>query len=143
MNSTQTENPPLIWIHGDSLSPDDPAARRYPGAPRVFVFDRLLLAMSELSFKRLFFLYECAGEAADEIRLGNPVEEVLEACREHGREKVAVTATHAPRFRELVSQLQRHLPVEIIPDEPLVSVPDDYLPRRFSAFWRLYGNEWQ
>ncbi|NDD81615.1 MAG: hypothetical protein EBZ53_03455 [Verrucomicrobia bacterium] len=63
----------MVWLHGDSLSDQDPAALRYPGADRVFVFDRLFLKQAQLSFKRLFFLYECAAEAVQEIRLGEAV----------------------------------------------------------------------
>ena len=45
----------LVWLHGDSLSDQDPAARRYPEAQRVFVFDRPFLERARLSFKRIFF----------------------------------------------------------------------------------------
>ena len=81
----------LVWLHGDSLSNQDPAALKYPAADRVFVFDRLFLGKAQLSFKRLFFLYECAAEAAQEIRLGEIVEELREAVRERRAERLAVT----------------------------------------------------
>jgi hypothetical protein len=132
----------LVWIHGDSLSPHDPAAKRHPGAPRVFVFDRPMLQSAPLSFKRLHFIYECASEAADEIRVGDPVEELEAACQEHGCTRIAVTASPAPRFGEIAATLSRRLDLEVIPAEDLVSVPDGYLPRRFSQFWKKYGLEW-
>lgn len=135
--------PVLVWLHGDSLSAEDPAARRHPGAHRVFVFDRPLLERQPLSFKRLFFLYECAGEAADEIRLGDPVEELLGACRARGADRIAVTASIAPRFHEMVELLRGHLLVEVVPTEPFVPVPEDYTPKRFSGFWRSFGTAWQ
>ena len=54
-----------VWLHGDSLSKRDPALRNHPEARSVFVFDRPFLEKAGLSFKRIFFLYECAVEAAD------------------------------------------------------------------------------
>jgi hypothetical protein len=67
-----------VWLHGDSLSKRDPALRNYPEARSVFVFDRPFLEKAGLSFKRIFFLYECAVEAADEMRVGETVEEILD-----------------------------------------------------------------
>lgn len=142
MSSPAPDPAVLIWIHGDSLSPEDPAARRHPGAPRVFVFDRPLLQSARLSFKRLFFLYECAGEAADEIRLGDPVEELLEACRIRGCTSIATTVTHAPRFHDLVRELRARIHVQLVPAPEFVPVPPDFIPRRFTAFWRTCGGEW-
>lgn len=132
----------LVWIHGDSLSPHDPAAERHPGAPRVFVFDRPMLESAPLSFKRLHFIHECASEAADEIRVGDPVVELSAACRERGCTRIAATRSHAPRFAEIAAALSQRVDLEVIPAEELVSVPDDYLPRRFSRFWRDHGLEW-
>jgi hypothetical protein len=50
----------------------------------VFVFDRPFLEKAGLSFKRIFFLYECAVEAADEMRVGETVEEILDWVRQGG-----------------------------------------------------------
>ena len=72
----------LVWLHGDSLSERDPAALRYPEAERVFVYDRPFLEKARLSFKRIFFLYECAAEAAQEIRVGETVTELQAAMKE-------------------------------------------------------------
>ncbi|MDX6765460.1 MAG: hypothetical protein SFU85_01580 [Candidatus Methylacidiphilales bacterium] len=135
--------PVLVWLHGDSLSPEDPAARLHPGARRVFVFDRPLLERSPLSFKRIFFLYECAGEAADELRVGDPVEELISACHSAGVRRIAVTESLAPRFHELVTRLGESMAVEIVPADSFVPVPADYVPKRFSAFWKNHGREWQ
>ena len=66
----------LVWIHGDSLSKGDPAAKKYPEADKVFIFDRPFLEGAKLSVKRIFFLYECAVEVADSIRVGETAEEL-------------------------------------------------------------------
>lgn len=132
----------LVWLHGDSLSEKDPAAVKYPEAPRVFVFDRPFLQGAGLSFKRLFFLYECAAEAAHEIRVGETVAELREAIRARGARRLAVTESVSPRWRQLVGELEREFDVEVVPAERLVEVPDDDEPKRFTPFWKKFGKEW-
>ena len=132
----------LVWLHGDSLSERDPAASRYPEAERVFVFDRPFLQKAKLSFKRVFFLYECAVEAAQEIRIGETVTELQEAMRERGAERLAVTESVSPRWKELVTELQKEIEVEVVPAVDLVAVPGDYEAKRFTPFWKKFGKEW-
>jgi hypothetical protein len=132
----------LVWMHGDSLSPNDPAACAFPHADRVFVFDRPLLEALRPSFKRLFFIHECAEEVAHEIRLGDPAEELLEACQTRGLCRIAVTRSHSARFREVLGRLRDVVAVDLYDPVELVSVPDEYVPRRFGEFWRKFGKEW-
>ena len=132
----------LVWLHGDSLSEKDPAARKYPEAERVFVFDRPFLEKAGLSFKRLFFLYECAAEAAHEIRLGETADELREAMRERGVERLAVTESASPRWRECLAALQKEVEVEVVPAVDLVDVPGEYEAKRFTPFWKKFGKEW-
>ena len=132
----------LVWLHGDSLSEKDPAAVRYPEAPRVFVFDRPFLEKAGLSFKRIFFLYECAAEAAQEIRVGRTVEELKDALTASGAGRLAVTVSVSPRWRELVEELKKSVEVEVVPSHDLVEVPDDYEAKRFTPFWKKFGREW-
>ncbi|NJK90991.1 MAG: hypothetical protein HC904_03630 [Blastochloris sp.] len=95
-----------------------------------------------MSFKRLFFLYESAAEIPAEIRLGKVVEQLGRLVEEQGYESIAVTESVAPRFRVLLEALKTKHRVELFPEIPLVSVPDDYVPKRFSPFWKKYGREW-
>lgn len=132
----------LVWLHGDSLSEQDPAALKYPEAERVFVFDRPFLERAKVSFKRIFFLYECATEAATEIRVGETTEELREAMRMQGAERLAVSQSVSPRWRELVAELQRDVAVEVVPARDLVEVPEDYEAKRFTPFWKKFGKEW-
>ena len=132
----------LVWLHGDSLSARDPAAMKYPEAMRVFVFDRPFLEKVRLSFKRIFFLYECAAEAAQEIRVGETVAELREAMKEHGAEGLVVTESVAPRWRELVAELRKGTEVEVVPAVELVEVPEGYEAKRFTPFWKKFGKEW-
>ena len=115
---------------------------KYPEAPRVFVFDRPFLEKAKLSFKRIFFLYECAAEAAQEIRLGATVTELREAMQARGAARLAVTVSISPRWRELVEELKKSVEVEVVPARDLVEVPGDYEAKRFTPFWKKFGQEW-
>jgi hypothetical protein len=108
----------------------------------VFVFDRPFLEKAGLSFKRIFFLYECAVEAADEMRVGEAVEEILEWVRQEGVKKLAVTESPSPRWREIVQRLRQKVEVEVVPAEGMVTVPEGYPVKRFTPFWKDLGREW-
>ena len=131
-----------VWLHGDSLSKRDPALRKHSGGGSVFVFDRPVLEKAGLSFKRIFFLYECAVEAAEEMRVGETVEEVVEWMREKGVERLAVTESPSPRWRETVEKLRQKVEVEVVPAEEMVTVPEGYRVKRFTPFWKDLGREW-
>ena len=124
------------------MSKRDPALRKYPEARSVFVFDRPFLEKAGLSFKRIFFLYECAVEAAKEIRVGETVEEMMEWMREQGVERVAVTDSPSPRWRETVERLRQRVEVEVVAAEGMVTVPEGYPVKRFTPFWKDLGKEW-
>ena len=108
----------------------------------MFVFDRPFLEKAGLSFKRIFFLYECAVEAAEEMRVGETVEEVVEWMREKGVERLAVTESPSPRWRETVEKLRQKVEVEVVPAEEMVTVPEGYRVKRFTPFWKDLGREW-
>jgi hypothetical protein len=131
-----------VWLHGDSLSKRDPALRKYSGGGSVFVFDQPFLEKAGLSFKRIFFLYECAVEAAEEMRVGETVEEVMEWMRENGVERLAVTESPSPRWRETVERLRQKVEMEVVPAEELVEVPEGYRVKRFTPFWKDLGRDW-
>jgi len=133
----------VVWLHGDSLSARDPAAMKYPEAMRVFVFDRPFLEKAMLSFKRIFFLYECAAEAAQEIRVGETVAELRVAMEEHGAGRLAVTESVSPRWKEVVAALKKDIEVEVVPAVGMVDVPDGFEAKRFTPFWKKFGREWE
>ena len=131
-----------VWLHGDSLSKQDPARKRYPEGPSVFVFDRPFLDRARLSFKRIFFLYECAIEAADEMRVGETVEEILVWAGREQLGRLAVTESPSPRWREMVERLKQKIEVEVVKAEEMVTVPEGYRVKRFTPFWKDLGKEW-
>ena len=131
-----------MWLHGDSLSKQDPARKRYPEGPSVFVFDRPFLDRARLSFKRILFLYECAIEAADEMRVGETVEEILDWAGREQLGRLAVTESPSPRWREMVERLKQKVEVEVVKAEEMVTVPEGYRVKRFTPFWKDLGREW-
>ena len=131
-----------VWLHGDSLSKQDPARKRYPEGPSVFVFDRPFLDRARLSFKRIFFLYECAIGAADEMRVGETVEEILDWAGREQLGRLAVTESPSPRWREMVERLKQKMEVEVVMAEEMVTVPEGYRVKRFTPFWKDLGKEW-
>ena len=131
-----------VWLHGDSLSKQDPARKRYPEGPSVFVFDRPFFDRARLSFKRIFFLYECAIEAADEMRGGETVEEIWDWAGREQLGRLAVTESPSPRWREMVERLKQKMEVEVVKAEEMVTVPEGYRVKRFTPFWKDLGKEW-
>lgn len=129
----------IVWLHGDSLSPTDPALLANPAAPALFVFDEQFLAGANLSFKRLMFIYESALEALagrpHAICRGDLLVEVRQFAATHQAKTIHVTATVAPRFRRYVAALRDTHTVVIHEPQPLVAWRGEP-PRRFSAFWR-------
>ncbi|MCX7860294.1 MAG: deoxyribodipyrimidine photo-lyase [Chloroflexus sp.] len=135
----------VVWLHGDSLTPTDPALLANPAAPAVFVFDEPFLTTAQLSFKRLFFLYECALEAIagreGSIRRGVVVDEVRAFAAEHQATEVHVTASVAPRFRQYVAELRNAGLQVVIHELPPFVLWRGAPPRRFSAFWRQVADQ--
>ncbi|OYT70544.1 MAG: hypothetical protein CFK52_10740 [Chloracidobacterium sp. CP2_5A] len=142
--SVETASAVCVWLHGDSLSPRDAALQAYPSAPVIFVFDEALLTSRyRLTFKRLFFIYECIVDLYEripnpdkELRRGKVEEEILDFCRSRGATRIAVTETYAPRYRQLVRRLEeRGLTVQQFPKPKLVPYSGP-VPKRFMAFWK-------
>jgi len=137
--------PVVVWLHGDHLSAQNPALRRYPDAPVVFVFDRPFLQEAQFAFHRLFFLYESVGDVFAarnrpdlcQIRLGSVMDEVRGFALERGAKTIATTETLGERFAEYKTDLRRDFRVEALPVPQLVPTDPARAPRRFSAWWRM------
>jgi hypothetical protein len=127
-------NNPLIWVHGDCLSPENPALLRYPGQPALWVWDEELI--QGLSRKRLGFIYECLLELPVVIRRGGVATEILDFAKERGAASIVTTDSPSPRFREICAVLQQQLPIEIAPVAPFVEYEGHLDLRSFSRYWR-------
>ena len=125
---------PIVWVHGDSLSPTSAALSSYPGAPAIFVFDNQLIADYRLSFKRIVFMYECLLEMPVVIRRGDIADQVLAFAREHDATHVATTRTPSPYFGQTVAKLEKLIAVKIL-EEPPFARDQHYDLGRFSRYW--------
>ena len=146
---------PLLWVHGEALSPVHPALGAYPGAPAVFVFDTELIEGRTattgghavvggepvpLAPGRLRFLRECLAELPLQVREGDVARELLAAATELGADGIVTSRAVDPRFRVIAARVAAELPLRILEPEPFVDLPWEGpgAPdlRRFSRYWR-------
>ncbi|MDH6059383.1 hypothetical protein NWP17_02840 [Chrysosporum bergii ANA360D] len=128
---------PIIWIHGDCLSPHNPALQEYPNAPAVWVWDEALIAEWQVSLKRITFIYECLLELPVIIRRGDVVSEVLAFAQEHQADLVVTANSPSPRFNHICDQIEKSLTLEVWDTDPFFDY-DGYIDlKRFSRYWKV------
>lgn len=127
---------PIVWVHGDCLSPQSPAFTAYPDAPALFVWDDELLATYRLSLKRIVFISECLLELPVRIFRGEVAEAVLNFAAEHGADAIVTTESPSPRFAAISRRLAAQWPLLVLPVEPFVAVRGSLDLRRFSRYWQ-------
>lgn len=113
-------NQPVIWVHGDSLSPYGPALKAYPNTPAIWVWDDALIEEWQLSLKRLTFIYECLLELPVVIRRGDVAAEIVAFTEEHHADLVVTAESPSPRFEAIRSEIERSVPVEVLVVEPFL-----------------------
>lgn len=129
--------PTVVWVHGDCLSPTNPALLAHPGAPAVFVWDDALLADYNLSLKRIVFIYECLLELPVTIRRGDVAQEVARFAHAHGAQQIATTVSPAPRYRAIVGLLAGQYAVRAYQVTPFLRYAGHLDLKRFSRYWRV------
>ncbi|KAB8319440.1 deoxyribodipyrimidine photo-lyase [Tolypothrix campylonemoides VB511288] len=128
---------PIIWIHGDCLSPQNPALQEYPNAPAIWVWDDALIEEWQLSLKRLTFIYECLLELPVVIRRGDVAKEVLAFAKEHNAKTVVTADSPSPRFDTICDEIERTVELEVFEVEPFFDY-DGYIDlKRFSRYWKV------
>jgi hypothetical protein len=130
-------NRPMVWIHGDALSPAHPVWQGRAGAPALFVWDDALLREWRISLKRVAFIYECLLELPVEIRRGDVAAEVLQFARQHGADGIVTPASPSPRFRLMCAALRQSIPVQVVEDVPFLDYDGPLDLQRFSRYWRV------
>lgn len=133
----QTTEQIIVWVHGDCLSPHNPALQKYPAAPAIWVWDDALLEEWHLGLKRLTFIYECLLELPVAIQRGHVATEVTRFAQAQQAKRIVTTESPSPRFREIQRQLERAAPVEILPIESFVEYQGPFDLRRFARYWRV------
>lgn len=127
---------PIVWVHGDCLSPDSPALRLHSGAPALFVWDDALVQAYGLSLKRIVFIYECLLELPVVIRRGDVAEELLAFAAEHSADHIVTAASPSPRFAAICERVAQQLTVEVLPVSPFVTTHGALDLKRFGRYWR-------
>ncbi len=128
---------PIVWVHGDCLSPKNPALQDYPDAPAIWVWDDDLLEEWQISLNRIVFIYECLLELPVTIRRGDVAAQVVAFAREHGAYGVVTTESPSPRFEAICNAIEDTLEVQVRSPEPFLDY-DGYVDlKRFSRYWRV------
>ena len=128
---------PIVWVHGDCLSPYGPALQKYPDAPAIWVWDDALLEEWQISLKRIVFIYECLLELPVVIRRGDVASEVAAFAKEHDADLVVTAESPSPRFKSICDDIEKSLPVEVLAVEPFLDY-DGYIDlKRFSRYWKV------
>jgi hypothetical protein len=134
----------LVWVHGGSLSPTDPALVRHVDAPAIFVFDRPFLQANRIRFARLQFMFECVLEALEgrvhRVCVGVQAEEILRYAAQVGAVSVHTTRVPSPELDRTLSALENAGMKVVLHEAPRLT---SYRGRvkRFSAFWRQVERE--
>ena len=120
----------LIWLHEDALRADHPVFKvAGEAAEAVFIWDDAYFQAQGYSLKRLVFIYEVLTDLNITCLKGE-TEAVLKDYAK-GR-AIFVPKTPNPAFQNIISRLDS---VTLVPDTPLVIVPDDVDLKRFFRFW--------
>ncbi|PHJ62826.1 DNA polymerase [Nostoc linckia z18] len=131
---------PIVWVHGDCLSPYNPALQEYPGTPAIWVWDEALIEEWQLSLKRLTFIYECLLELPVVIRRGDVVKEIFAFAQEQKADLVVTVDSPSPKFDDICNQIERSLKLEVLEVEPFFDY-DGYIDlKRFSRYWKVAQN---
>ena len=131
-------NRSIVWVHGDCLSPYNPALLAQSGSPAIWVWDDELLRQWRISLKRIIFIYECLLELPVIIRRGQVVAEISDFARKNRATTVATTESPGPRFKTICQALgQADFEVEVYRVEPFLNYSDHLDLKRFSRYWRV------
>lgn len=131
------EGKAVVWVHGDALSPENPALQAEPAMPAIFVWDEELLRSQAISLKRVVFIYECLLELPVTIRRGDVAQQVAAFAREHGAGRVCTSSSPAPRFHQIAARLDQQFAVKIYPQAPFFDYDRPLDLRRFSRYWQV------
>jgi hypothetical protein len=134
----------LVWLHGGSLSPIDPALLANPNAPVIFVFDKPFLEQTSISFGRLQFMFESVLECLEgrehRVCVGMQSEEIEAFAHSSNCTEIQVTFVPSPELDRTIAMLE----------EAGLKVVRHHLERmtrysgrvkRFSAFWKQVERE--
>ncbi|MDX2159865.1 MAG: hypothetical protein SF162_00930 [bacterium] len=126
----------IVWVHGDALSPTNPALEEFPGAPAVFVWDDALLRRYGTSLKRIVFMYECLLEMPVTLLRGDVAAQVIAFAQAHDAARVVTTDSPSPHFESILTRIEQVYPVEVIVPDELIDDDVHLDLGSFSRYWR-------
>jgi hypothetical protein len=134
----------LVWLHGGSLSPTDPALLANPNAPVIFVFDKPFLEQTRISFGRLQFMFEsvleCLHGREHRVCVGVQGDEIIQFATSSNFTEIHVTFVASPELDRTIAALEEAgLKVVLHHLERLTSFSGRV--KRFSAFWKQVERE--
>lgn len=121
----------IIWLTEDCLHEANPARRKEPEAPAIFVFEEM-----DWSLKRIGFVYECLlALPATAIHRGGVVAEVTAFAHAQQARRILTVQSPEPRHQRAAQALAAEFNVEIVPEDPFVEIPGHVPLARFSRYW--------
>jgi hypothetical protein len=128
---------PIIWVHGDCLSPYNPGLEKYPQAPAIWVWDETLIEVWQIGLKRLTFIYESLLELPVDIRRGDVALEILAFAQEHHANLVVTTNSPSPRFDYICQKLGASIEIEVLQVADFFDYEGWIDLQRFSRYWKV------
>lgn len=128
----------MVWVHGDCLSPTNPALQAHPQRPAVYVWDEQLIAEWRISLKRILFMYECLLALDVEIVKGDPAEALPLYADRHQCQRIVTVESVSPHFEQICQRLgAAGYTIEILPMPVFVALDNSQLKlKSFSSYWR-------
>ena len=133
----------IVWVHGDCLRITNPALAAYPDAPALFVWDDALLRQRRISMKRIVFMYEALLELPVAIYRGDVVAHIQAFAQQQQATRIVTSASVAPRFHHIVTQLRKQYTVNVLPEPEFVELPAHSDVRRFTRYWNAVAPQLQ
>ena len=127
-------NPPLIWLHEESLRETHPVFTAAPeGTRAIYVWDDEYLRQLDYSLKRLVFIYETLCELPVDIIRGDSVSIIKQMCPSI----LYVPATTKPHIISNIGRLKTIANVQMIQDENFVTMTKTTDLKRFFPYWNM------
>lgn len=123
---------PLILLHEESLRITHPVFNAAPKNTRViYVWDDAYVKRTEYSLKRFVFIYETLCELDVDILRGD-MQDILQ---EINPSVVYIPYTNNPLLLELIDSIGEIVSIEIVADEPFVTLKKPLQAKRFFQYW--------
>lgn len=124
----------IIWLHEDSLRETHPVFKQAPeDASAVFIWDETYLKTMNYGYNRLAFIYETLTQLPVRIYRGKTLNILQELAENNAA--IYVSDTPNPELKDIIMQLTKLFEVNIIADEPFVTLERPVELKRFFRYW--------